>query len=317
MTPKFSLIIPAFNVAQYLPECLQSIVDQSFTDWEAVVIDDGSTDSTGRIAEEWGRKDSRFRVIHQANQGLSVARNEGIKAAQGDYVLFLDGDDWLELDALAQINGNIQDEDILCFTGHRYFEDTKQFEEPDILKDKSYLTGWDYYVLNALKDRKFPFVCVVLQTYRQEFLLCHNLFFKEGIYHEDNLFTPLAYYYAQKTRVTNLCLYNYRVRANSIMTTPSLKHMKDMLLVANYLSHFFAEKTDLEKTTVYRYITHMYQRPFEETKDKQAEAALLKQVDWNAYYTVSRTKLRHRVQYAALRLSPALFRWIVRITTSR
>lgn len=314
---RFSIIIPAFNISQYIDDCLQSVMAQSFADWEAIIVDDGSTDITGSVAEEWSRKDNRIRVIHQSNQGLSVARNEGIKAATGEYVLFLDGDDWLETNALEKIASELHNEDILCFSGRRYFEDTKQFEAPDTLEPRFYLNGWEYYVNNALQPRRFPFVCVVLQAYRRRFLLDHDLFFYPSIYHEDNLFTPIAYFHARKTKVTNLCVYNYRVRLNSIMTSPSYKHMEDMLFVANELAHFFVAKKKLNKTTVYRYITHMYQRPFEETKDKQAEAALLKQVDWNAYYTVSRTKLRHRVQYTALRLSPALFRWIVRITTSR
>ena len=97
----FSIIIPVYNVAPYLRECLDSVLAQTFTDWEAICIDDGSTDGSGEILDEYAAKDKRFRVIHQKNAGVSAARNSGIDAANGEYVTFLDGDDaydrsWLE-----------------------------------------------------------------------------------------------------------------------------------------------------------------------------------------------------------------------------
>lgn len=97
----FSIIIPVYNVAPYLRECLDSVLAQTFTDWEAICIDDGSTDGSGEILDEYAAKDKRFKVIHQKNAGVSAARNAGIDAAGGEYVTFLDGDDaydrsWLE-----------------------------------------------------------------------------------------------------------------------------------------------------------------------------------------------------------------------------
>ena len=97
----FSIIIPVYNVAPYLRECLDSVLAQTLTDWEAICIDDGSTDGSGAILDEYAAKDKRFKVIHQKNAGVSAARNSGIDAATGEYVTFLDGDDaydrsWLE-----------------------------------------------------------------------------------------------------------------------------------------------------------------------------------------------------------------------------
>ena len=101
MSTRFSIIIPVYNVAPYLRECLDSVLAQTFADWEAICVDDGSTDGSGAILDEYAAKDSRFRVIHQRNAGVSAARNEALKKAQGEYIAFVDADDavvpsWLQ-----------------------------------------------------------------------------------------------------------------------------------------------------------------------------------------------------------------------------
>ena len=98
--PFFSIIIPAYNVAPYLRECLNSVLAQTFTDWEAICVDDGSTDGSGTILDEYAAKDSRFRVFHQSNAGVSAARNKALDEAHGEWFLFLDGDDILRFDRL-------------------------------------------------------------------------------------------------------------------------------------------------------------------------------------------------------------------------
>ena len=306
---KFSVVIPTYNVEAYLDECLGSVAAQSFGDWEAIVVDDGSMDGSAALAEAWTRKDNRFRILKQTNQGLSSARNAGMDQARGEYLLFLDADDWLEPHALQILADTAQDEDVLCFGGRRFFQDEKRYEEADTPEPKTYAFGWDYYQNNALKPRLFAFVSVVLRIYRREFLQKYQLRFKEGIFHEDNLFTPIVLFYAGKTRTLSKTLYNYRIRSGSTMTTPLHKKLFDKITVANELAAFFAEK-DVPKTVVYRYITHVYQTVFYEPQPKKTERQLLRAVDWTGYHRVSRTKLRHRVLYAALRISPSLFRII-------
>ena len=210
---KFSVVIPAYNVEAYLDECLGSVAAQSFGDWEAIVVDDGSTDNSAALAETWAMKNNRFRILKQTNQGLSAARNAGMHLAQGEYLLFLDGDDWLEPHALQILADAAQDEDVLCFGGRRFFQDEKRYDEADTPEPKTYACGWDYYQSNALKPRRFAFVSVVLRTYRREFLQKYQLRFKEGIFHEDNLFTPIVLFCAGKTRTLCKTLYNYRIRS--------------------------------------------------------------------------------------------------------
>lgn len=94
-TPLVSIIIPVYNIEQYLRRCLDSIISQTYENYEVILINDGSTDASGEVCDEYEYKDRRFRVIHQKNQGVSTARNRGVAAAKGDYFTFIDGDDWV------------------------------------------------------------------------------------------------------------------------------------------------------------------------------------------------------------------------------
>lgn len=297
----FSLIIPVYNVEKYLRTCLDSVIAQSFPAWEAVCINDGSTDGSATVLEEYAARDGRFRVINQPNGGLSAARNAGLDAVKGDYVLFLDSDDWLESNALEVLTSNLNGEDLLCFSGRRFLESDGQYHLPDRLERRHYLSGMDYYNENALVHRDFAFVCVVLRLYNRLFLMEKSLRFKEGILHEDDLFTPLACYYARNVSVIDNCLYNYRVRANSITTTSSLKRVVDLMSTANELASFFISKEGFDKTVSYCSITHHYQVAFSEMP-AAAKKKIRRMCDWRLYRKVSRTKLRHRVNYLRNRL---------------
>ena len=297
----FSIIIPVYNVEAFLRDCLDSVLRQSFPDWEAICVNDGSTDGSAAILEEYTVKDPRIKVITQVNGGLSSARNAGLKAAEGEYILFLDSDDWLEDDALKVLAGKVDGEDMLCFSGRRFFEKEGKYHEPDHLAEVSYRSGMDYYNENALQRRDFAFVCVVLRIYKRSFIEKNGLRFKEGIYHEDNLFTPVACYYAHGVRVISDCLYDYRVRDCSITTTYNPKRMKDMLGTANELATFFVMKTGFDKAVVYQAITHHYQGVLMNApKNRRKELDRL--CDWRRYRAVSRTKIRHRFNFVKNRL---------------
>lgn len=293
---KFSVVIPIYNVEHYLEDCLNSVLDQTFEDWEAVCVNDGSTDGSAALLEKYAKRDPRFVILTQKNGGLSAARNTGIKAAKGDYVFFLDSDDWLEPNALETISEFLNGEDMLCFSGRRYFEVTKTFNPADQLKETTYETGMAYYNDNALLHRDFAFVCVVLRAYKRSLFMDNGLRFKEGIYHEDNLFTPIACYYAKSVRVINACLYDYRIRANSITDGNQEKRIWNMLLIANELAFFFAAKQGFDETVVYQAITHHYQKVFFDASNTEKKF-LQRQCNWTLYRKVSRTKLRHRWNY--------------------
>lgn len=308
---KFSIIIPIYNVEAYLRDCLDSVLSQTYTDWEAICVNDGSTDRSGAILTEYAATDNRIIVKEQPNRGLSSARNTGLNSANGDYILFLDSDDWLAPDALAILSKNIQNQDVICFSGQRYFDDEKRYAAADVLIAKTYDNGMAYYNENALLTRDFAFVCVVLRCYKRCFLEESALRFQVGLKHEDNLFTPQVCYYAKQVQIITDVLYFYRVRSRSIMTSRSLQNRKDMLFIANTLTNFFLyekpQKTDL--TIVCRALTHHYQAVFQDATPEDNKE-LLPLVDWSLYKAVSQTKLRHRLQYAAMRISPKVYRFL-------
>lgn len=315
--PRFSILIPVYNVEAYLDDCLQHVLGQSFIDCEVIAVDDGSADRSGQILDEYqetfARRGIPYTIIHQQNQGLGAARNTALDHATGEYVLFLDSDDVLDSTTLSQLNNNLHGEDLLCFNGKRLMEETHTVEAPQPLQAEGPVSGWEYYCRHALASRQFPFVCVVQRCYRRQYLLDASLRFHPGIYHEDNLFTPLACYHARKVSVIPDALYLYRVRPGSIMAHRSLQHRKDLLAIANELAGYFIPITDVDKTVLYRSLTHHYQVTFADSTPKE-DRQLLPLVDWNAYRCVSRTKLRHRLLYCALRISPTLFRFMLHIS---
>lgn len=258
MQPEFSIIIPVYNVEEYLRECLNSVLNQEYDGmYEVICVNDGSTDGSLGVLKEYAEKYSIIRIINQENKGLSEARNAGIKNATGDYIFFLDSDDWIESNTLKILSENVSGEDFIAFNGRRYFEDGT-VEEPDKGIIETNLSGWDYYNKYALVSRKFHFVCVVLRLYKRTFLLDNDLFFGPGLYHEDNLFTPIACYYAKKIKVIPDVFYVYRIRGGSISQTANLKRLTDIILVANKLSEFFIPKKDIDKTVVYKNLATYY-----------------------------------------------------------
>lgn len=293
---KFSIIIPVYNVEQYLRDCLDSVLNQTFSDWEAICVNDGSTDGSSVILDEYAAKDSRFKMISQNNAGTAAARNTGLKVANGDYIFFLDSDDWIEDYALQILADSVNDEDVLCFSGKRYFEVTNTFNPADELTEKQYRNGMDYYNENALLARDFAFVCVVLRVYKRTFIIGNNLFFDEDVSFEDNLWVPIMLFNAQEVKVVPDVIYVYRVREGSKMQEISLARKKDMLKVANRLAAYFIPKRGFDKTVIYRAITHHYQVVLMNVrKDELAELNQL--CDWKSYKIVSRTKLRHWWNY--------------------
>ena len=313
--PKISIVVPMYNVEKYIGECLDSILNQSFSDYEIIVVDDGSIDGSAEIAEALLRKALPHRLLKQANAGLSAARNVGLKVANGEYVLFLDSDDWLEKDALERLAKHIHGEDMICFSGRKWYQDTQMYEVADKLQSATYDTGWEYYNENALQSRRFPFVCAVLRLYRRKFLMEKKLYFTEGIYHEDNMFTPYVCLYAQATKVINESIYVYRIRKGSITTQPKLKNIQDKLWIANEQARFFLQQSGISKMVVCRAITHLYHNVFDHSRymADQDRQVLLNEIDWQAYYWVTRTKLRHKTYYIAMRISPKVYYWVRKI----
>lgn len=302
----FSIIVPIYNVEAYLVQCLESMRKQDSADFEVICINDGSTDGSRAILSEWESKFPQMKVIDRENGGLSAARNTGLKAATGEYVLFVDSDDWVESTAMRRLTDECNGEDMVCFACRR--TDNNTFDVLPLEQS----TGWNYYNRHALEARKVPFVCVWQRCYRREFLIENNLFFREGILHEDNEFTPRACLHAKSVKVIPDVLYNYRVRPGSIMTTRGLRSKESLIILSNELSKFFAKQEDINRTIVYQALTQCYQMAFIDNNKKE-DYHLRQLIDWECYHRVSRTKPRHQLQYVAMIISPSVYRVINRL----
>ena len=219
-----SVIIPVYNVEKYLPQCLDSVENQTYKDLEIILVDDGSPDNSGYICDQYASKDSRITVIHKENGGLSDARNAGLAIAQGEYVYFLDSDDYLREDAIQKLvsRSNAENADIVFFDCETIYED---YEDPeyreDFARNHEYSTDNGAIVLKAQQERGEYCPCVPFLFFRKSFLDCQKLRFEKGMVHEDELFTAVAFVRARRVAQEKNRLYFRRLRANSIMSGKS------------------------------------------------------------------------------------------------
>lgn len=151
MNPYFSIIVPVYNTQQFLSECLNSLINQSFRDWECIILNDGSSDNSAHICDEYGRKDSRFVVIHQRNKGQSATRNRGLDCAQGEWIVFLDSDDYLDISFCQNMynySKKYQGVDLFSFGMKRFFDKTiisdKKYKSEQVISSLDLIRGWDF-----------------------------------------------------------------------------------------------------------------------------------------------------------------------------
>lgn len=233
MSLTFSIIIPVYNVAPYLRECLDSVLAQTFVDWEAICVDDGSTDESGAILDEYAAKDKRFRVIHQANGGVARARNAALDVATGEWIQFVDGDDVLAVDALSLVAsalGTAGDVDLVRIKSLVFADgNVCSFAKPDASKFS--VCEFESGVL--WQDLAFAAGCEYL--YRREFVGYER--FRDFVVGEDGLFAMTSLLKAQKLLRTEFAVYGYRQRSGSAMhaTINQRKHGDDLLWQVSFL----------------------------------------------------------------------------------
>jgi len=231
---KISLIIPVYNVEQYLEKCLTSCIKQDIPleEYEIIIINDGTKDNSLSIAKSFEEKYKNIRVYSQENQGLSAARNKGLSLAKGEYVWFIDSDDWIETNCLSKILTHLENKDIdVIAMGYiKAFDNSKEnysvdYHNKEINNGKTLLTS-DFYTPAQL------------YIYRKKFIEKNLLFFYVGIFHEDSEFTPRMLYYASKIKILEEPIYYFYKRPNSITTSINPQKAFDLIKVCNSLSEF-------------------------------------------------------------------------------
>lgn len=218
---KLSIIVPIYNVAPYLRKCVDSLLAQDYADYEIILVDDGSTDNSGAIADEIVSEamgcSPTLRVIHQTNVGLSAARNTGTRAAQGDYIMYVDSDDYLQSNVLGALMQQIESDqlDVLRFRYQNVRESGEVFMPHEGMKsDYNNYSSEPTDGLSFLNERMW------VQCYAVQFILRRELALQElftpGIYFEDTDWTPRMLLRAERVASTDLVVYNYLWREGSI-----------------------------------------------------------------------------------------------------
>ena len=192
--PFISVIIPIFNAEKYLSKCLNSIIRQTFENIEIICVNDGSTDNSLNILNKYSKKDDRIKVFSIENHGQGFARNLGLSKANGEYISFIDADDWIEKDSFIMLYEKLKlfDLDILFFQMVNYINSTGELVESDLYNYKSLFDNFNINIPfshNEVDDFLFSIaVCPVSKLYKKSFLEKYNIKFPEGIIFEDNVF---------------------------------------------------------------------------------------------------------------------------------
>ena len=216
-----SIIVPIYNVEQYLRECVDSILAQSFSDIEILLIDDGSSDGSGKICDEYATKDSRIRVFHTENRGVSAARNRGLIEARGEYIGFVDADDWIEKDMFQVLLTRMEETGSEVVFGCAWREEggrsmVKGYDHEEIFTPTEAVRAMILEQLaNAVWNKLYKAEC------------WRGVLFTEGKVYEDISTTYKAVLNAHQVATTSACTYHYRYRENSITASLSIEKLKD------------------------------------------------------------------------------------------
>ena len=225
---KLSIIIPVYNTEEYLPRCLNSCLEQDLpaNEYEIIAINDGSSDNSLQILNAYALKYPNIRVINQENRGLGATRNRGLNLAIGEYIWFVDSDDWVLENCLLDIYENCKDVDILE-------------------TDRAYLYKDHVVYINIAKWTGVPGY-----IFNREFLIKNKLIFRENIYFEDSEFTPRVLYLSNKTVLYKKAIYYYYQRTGSIV------HSESLILIIKSLYTFIIKHTDnlKDKQILYFYL---------------------------------------------------------------
>ena len=253
-----SVIIPVYNVEKYLNECVDSVLEQTYKDLEIILIDDGSTDQSGLICDGYMDIDNRVKVIHKKNGGLSDARNAGFSISRGKYVYFLDSDDFIKPYAIEVLVNKMEDNnaDFIFFDAETIYDnfDDSQYKE-DFVRRHCYHTDQGSLIFQELIENKEYYSCVPLLFFRKSFIEKNQLKFIEGIMHEDELYTAVAFVRAERITQLNESIYVRRLRSGSIMSNKVSEKSITGLIVC--IEGFFRERERHGKnSTAYQVISN-------------------------------------------------------------
>lgn len=268
---KVSIIVPVYNLEQYIDRCIKSILSQTYSNFELLLINDGSTDNSPSICDKYAKSDDRIVVIHQENQGVSVTRNKGIMEATGEWITFVDGDDWIEKDSLEKIirsyPANVADVIYARSFANIGSSALERYHfNPDFTKSiqSGIYTAIDLSYLRGS-------VCGGL--YRKNLLIEKNIFFPLNIKNgEDTIYSSLVLIYADKVGFADVHFYNVFEREGSASRSWSLDRVHHMLNNIKYINEYIDKNKNLSTEAInildynkYRIVSSMF-NAFAETE---------------------------------------------------
>lgn len=231
---KLSIIVPIYQVEKYLERCVDSLLDQKdFSDYEIILVDDGSADESGRMCDEYALNNDLVTIIHKCNSGQASARNIGVNHAQGEYIQFVDSDDFIASDCLNGIvvSATKQNADIQCFD-FKYVYDGYQIVDNDMHSEiDGVVSGREYLKINLKQKTMLMSPCMYM--FRRDIVTGNDIRFIEGRYHEDEEWVPRLFYHAERVWQGNECVYGYCIRGNSTTTSCSNNRKAALDLVSN------------------------------------------------------------------------------------
>ena len=267
MAYKVSIIIPVYNVEKYLKECIDSVLSQTYINYEIILIDDGSTDKSSKICDDYSAKFSNITVKHIENAGLSNARNVGINLSSGEYLMFLDSDDyWDNKYCLQDIMNNLDDNydsDLLIFRYKKYFEESKSY----VLSSKELDESYNYKnhskneIFEYMLDKNAFFASACNKVIKRSSIIENNLLFQVGATSEDIEWCARLIIKVKNISLSNNCFYVYRYREDSITNTMDISNIvclkNNILQCINYANDINSD--DKEFYTLYfNYISYQY-----------------------------------------------------------
>lgn len=279
--PKFSIIIPVYNVEKYIKKCLDSIFNQSFKDFEVIVVNDGTKDNSMDIVKEYDVK-----ILTQKNQGLSAARNLGEKHAKGDYIIFVDSDDFIEKDLLKEINKSTNNNpDIVRFQIQEVFDDNndiKKYNE-EAFEDKNGPEAFNNISKYHFVENAWAY------AFKRSFYQNNKFNFKIGTIHEDFGLIPLIIMKAKRVNSITYTGYNYLQRKGSIMSQKNYEKTKKK--VNDFYNHYIYLEDEIDKTnldskvfksfianSLYIKICELEKKEYTEYKNKLKEKKIYKNI---------------------------------------
>lgn len=243
--PKISVIVPVYNSEQYLPKCIDSVLDQGNIQLEVLLVNDGSTDNSGNICNDYSIKDKRIKVFHQANGGVSSARNKGIENATGDWICFVDADDWIEPNSLEKIM-SVDFDNSLDILIARSFGSNNENVITERYPFKQEWIGRTYKGTDLFTDVGYGRGSVCGALYNRLFLINNNITFPLNLKNgEDSIFNSICRIYAEKISFSNIHLYNVYEREGSASRSWTFNRILNMVDNISYINNYIDSHTEL------------------------------------------------------------------------